>query len=126
SKNLLAIVLAIARQTSRHTSSFEEFEPRFNSRIQALADAHDLLVEQQWSGAYVDDLVRAQLTAFGLEKVALHGERIMLRTEDVQNIALALHELATNSSKYGAFSAAAGKVKIDWAREPADGGGRNL
>ena len=51
SKNLLAIVLAIARQTSRHTTSFEEFETRFNSRIQALADAHDLLVEQQWSGA---------------------------------------------------------------------------
>ena len=51
SKNLLAIVLAIARQTSRHTASFSDFESRFNSRIQALADAHDLLVEQQWSGA---------------------------------------------------------------------------
>ena len=51
SKNLLAIVLAIARQTSRHTTSFSDFESRFNSRIQALADAHDLLVEQQWSGA---------------------------------------------------------------------------
>ncbi len=63
SKNLLAIVLAIARQTSRHTTSFSDFESRFNSRIQALADAHDLLVEQQWSGARVDDLVRAQLAA---------------------------------------------------------------
>ena len=51
SKNLLAIVLAIARQTARHTTSFSDFESRFNSRIQALADAHDLLVEQQWSGA---------------------------------------------------------------------------
>jgi two-component sensor histidine kinase len=126
SKNLLAIVLAIARQTSRHTSSFEEFEPRFNSRIQALADAHDLLVEQQWSGAFVDDLVRAQLAAFGMEKVTIHGERIMLRTEAVQNIALALHELATNSSKYGALSAVAGKISIEWARETAETGERNL
>ena len=106
SKNLLAIVLAIARQTARHTTSFSDFESRFNSRIQALADAHDLLVEQQWSGALIDDLVRAQLAAFGMEKVTCHGERIMLRAEAVQNVALALHELATNASKYGALSVA--------------------
>jgi two-component sensor histidine kinase len=118
SKNLLAIVLAIARQTSRHTSSFEEFESRFNSRIQALADAHDLLVEQQWSGAYLDDLVNAQLAAFGTERVVSRGSRIMLKTEAVQNVALALHELATNASKYGALSVAAGKVSIDWERQP--------
>jgi two-component sensor histidine kinase len=126
SKNLLAIVLAIARQTARHSSSFSEFEARFNSRIQALADAHDLLVDQQWSGAFLDDLVRAQLTAFGMEKVVCRGERIMLRTEAVQNVALALHELATNASKYGALSAVAGKVNIDWAREPAESGERSL
>jgi two-component sensor histidine kinase len=126
SKNLLAIVLAIARQTSRHTTSFEEFESRFNSRIQALADAHDLLVEQQWSGAYLDDLLRAQLAAFGMEKIVCRGDRTMLRTEAVQNVALALHELATNASKYGALSAAEGKVNIDWAREAAESGERNL
>jgi two-component sensor histidine kinase len=123
SKNLLAIVLAIARQTSRHTSSFSEFESRFNSRIQALADAHDLLVEQQWSGAPIDDLVRAQLTAFGTEKIILHGKRVMLRAEAVQNVALALHELATNSSKYGALSAPPGKVDIEWERQPAAAAG---
>jgi two-component sensor histidine kinase len=126
SKNLLAIVLAIARQTARHTTSFGDFEARFNSRIQALADAHDLLVEQQWSGAFLDDLVRAQLAAFGMEKVACHGPRIMMRTEAVQNVALALHELATNASKYGALSVPAGKVDIDWARETGESGGRNL
>ena len=61
----------------------------------------------------------AQLTAFGTERVVTHGERIMLRTEAVQNVALALHELATNASKYGALSVPAGKVNIDWAREAA-------
>jgi two-component sensor histidine kinase len=126
SKNLLAIVLAIARQTSRYTRSFDDFEARFNSRLQALADAHDLLVEQQWGGASVDDLVRAQLSAFGMEKVTCHGDPVILRAEAVQNVALALHELATNASKYGSLSAPTGKVDISWAFEPADDGGRAL
>ena len=126
SKNLLAIVLAIARQTARHTRSFDEFESRFNSRIQALADAHDLLVEQQWGGALIDDLVSAQLSAFGMEKVTCRGARIMLRTEAVQNVALALHELATNASKYGALSTPNGKINIDWAMQDDESGDRSL
>ena len=114
SKNLLAIVLAIARQTSRTTTNFQEFEERFNARIQALADAHDLLVEQQWVGAALDDLVRAQLSAFGTERVTYGGQKVLLRAEAVQNVALALHELATNAVKYGALSVPDGRVTIEW------------
>jgi two-component sensor histidine kinase len=114
SKNLLAIVLAIARQTSRTTSNFQEFEERFNARIQALADAHDLLVEQQWTGATLDDLIRAQLSAFGTERIIVKGDRVMLRAEAVQNVALAIHELATNAVKYGALSVPEGRVHIEW------------
>jgi two-component sensor histidine kinase len=122
SKNLLAIVLAIARQTSRYTRSFEEFEARFNSRLQALADAHDLLVEQQWEGAALPDLVNAQLSAFGMEKVTSGGDKVILRAEAVQNVALALHELATNASKYGSLSAPNGRIDIHWAYEKAQQG----
>lgn len=126
SKNLLAIVLAIARQTARNTSNFEEFEQRFSSRIQALADAHDLLVEQQWSGAQVESLVRGQLAAFGMERVAMSGEPVLLRAEAVQNVALALHELATNASKYGALSVPDGRVSIDWAFNEGEPDQRSL
>lgn len=120
SKNLLAIVLAIARQTARNTRDFSEFESRFGARIQALADAHDLLVEQQWSGAALDGLVRAQLSAFGIERVTISGRPVMLRAEAVQNVTLALHELATNASKYGALSVAGGKVAVSWELEGND------
>jgi two-component sensor histidine kinase len=123
SKNLLAIVLAIARQTSRTTSNFEEFEQRFNARIQALADAHDLLVEQQWAGAALEDLVRAQLSAFGTERVTTSGDKVMLRAEAVQNVALALHELATNAVKHGALSVPQGRIAINWTPH-GDGGVR--
>jgi two-component sensor histidine kinase len=115
SKNLLAIVLAIARQTARNTKTFDDFESRFSARIQSLASAHDLLVEQQWSGAALDDLIRSQLSAFGMERVICHGDRVILRAEAVQNVALALHELATNASKYGALSVTDGRVEIEWA-----------
>ena len=126
SKNLLAIVLAIARQTSRTTQTFEDFEIRFNSRIQALADAHDLLVEQQWVGAALDDLVRAQLSAFGMEKVGYGGEKVILRAEAVQNVALALHELATNASKYGSLSVPEGRVAVEWSARGGDPDKRNI
>jgi two-component sensor histidine kinase len=126
SKNLLAIVLAIARQTARNTASFEDFETRFNSRLQALADAHDLLVEQQWGGAALGDLIRAQLSAFGMERVACRGDAIILRAEAVQNVALALHELATNASKYGSLSTRQGRVDISWAFERNESGERVL
>jgi two-component sensor histidine kinase len=126
SKNLLAIVLAIARQTARHTTSFRDFESRFNSRIQALADAHDLLVEQQWGGALLENLVSAQLSAFGMDKVNCRGAPVMLRAEAVQNVALALHELATNASKYGSLSVPEGRVAIDWAFQDDTDGGHSL
>jgi two-component sensor histidine kinase len=126
SKNLLAIILAIARQTSRQTANFEEFEKRFSARIQALADAHDLLVEQQWVGAALDDLVRGQLSPFGIEKVTMRGDRIMLRAEAAQNIGLALHELATNASKYGSLSVPDGRVAIEWTLGGTDPQNRTL
>jgi two-component sensor histidine kinase len=72
------------------------------------------------------DLVNAQLSAFGVEKVVCHGDPIMLRAEAVQNVALALHELATNAAKYGSLSAPNGKVTVDWAMEQAESGERAL
>jgi two-component sensor histidine kinase len=126
SKNLLAIVMAIARQTARNSPSFQEFERRFNSRIQALAAAHDLLVEQQWGGATLEGLASAQLSAFGLEKISMRGPPVRLRAEAIQNVALALHELGTNASKYGSLSVPEGRVEIDWALVPGESGPPSL
>src|SRR5262249_48129846 len=76
--------------------------------------------EQQWSGAQLDGLVRALLSAFGMERVAVSGGPVMLRAEAVQNVALALHELATNASKYGALSVPGGRVAVTWELEGGD------
>jgi two-component sensor histidine kinase len=68
----------------------------------------------------VEDLVRAQLAYFADlvgSRIAMHGPRLRLTAAAAQAIGLALRELATNAGKYGALSAGAGRVDVDWRLE---------
>jgi len=124
SKNLLAVVQAMARQTATGATSIEEFQRKFSARLQALSMAHDLLVSQDWRGASMHDLVRKQM-AYCLDveqgnvgdHALIDGPQIMLKPEAAQNIGLALHELAVNALTHGALSAARGRIEIRWRRE---------
>jgi PAS domain S-box-containing protein len=123
-KNLMAVVQAIAWQTAQRSAGFEDFEQNFTQRIEALARSHDLLVNRNWEGVVLEDLVRAQLAPFldsTMERLAAHGPALLLMPQGAQDLGLALHELATNASKYGALSVANGKIDIGWR---IDGGKR--
>ena len=121
SKNLLAVVQAMSRQTAAGAPSVEEFQRKFSARLQALSMAHDLLISQDWRGASMHDLVRAQM-AYCLDvakddigqHARIDGPRLMLKPEAAQNIGLALHELATNALSYGALSRPDGGVSLLW------------
>ena len=117
SKNLLAVVQAIAGQTARYSSDIEEFQGRFSERIAAMARSQDLLVGRNWTGASVADLVRTQLAPFAdarSSRVEATGPRLELKPNAVHSLTLALHELATNAAKYGALSVPDGRVAIGW------------
>ena len=117
SKNLLAIIQAMARQSSHGAQSFEDFQSAFASRLRAISHSHDLLVARNWHGAAVEDLVQMQLAPFlpnGSKSVSAEGPHIVLTPKAAENIGLALHELATNSAKYGALSLPSGEVAIRW------------
>jgi PAS domain S-box-containing protein len=125
SKNILAIIQAIATQTARTSRSIDVFQTRFSQRLQGMATSQDLLVNQDWQGVNLGALVRAQLRPFAEDvggRLAVIGPNMILKPDAAQSLGLALHELATNAMKYGALSNAAGKVRISWkiAREPAE------
>jgi len=117
SKNLLAVIHAIARQTASRTKSVEDFLDHFGARLVAIGCSHDLLIADEWHGASLRMLVEQQLSAhadrFG-GQIAIDGEDVMLKPEAVQNLGLALHELATNAQKYGSLSDPQGQVRIHW------------
>jgi PAS domain S-box-containing protein len=123
-KNMLAVVQGLTRMIARRSDSIEEFESRLRGCIQALAYSHDLLVQHDWEGATLDELVRVQLAPFGgldTGRVAVEGPEIYLRPQAMQSLGLILHELATNATKHGALSGKAGAVRVDWSRQAGNG-----
>jgi two-component sensor histidine kinase len=126
SKNLLAVIQGMARQTARHAGSVGNFLNLFGARLQALAASHDLLVRESWYGASLGELVRSQL-ASNMERcpeqIAIDGPDVALKPEAAQNLGLALHELAVNAAKYGALSVPDGRLSITWKSRDGAGGG---
>jgi two-component system CheB/CheR fusion protein len=122
-KNTLAVVQAIARQSQRTSATPQEFVQRFEGRIDALASAHNLLMQSEWAGADLEGLARQQLGAYATEsgsRVRIEGPAILLPPDLATPLGLVLHELATNAAKFGALSAPAGTIDLSWNVTPSD------
>ena len=121
-KNMLASLQAIVSQTIRRATSVEEAGTTLEARILAMSAANDLLISEQFESASLRALINRTLAPFGVDdsqRFRIMGEDLRLPPRLVVAFALALHELATNASKYGALSNAEGVVDIGW--EVVDG-----
>jgi two-component sensor histidine kinase len=127
SKNLLSIVLVVARATAG--AEAKEFAETFEERVQALAANQDLLIQSDWRGVDLNDLVRSQLAHFQDlldDRITLDGPPAAVMASASQSLGMALHELATNAAKYGALSNSTGRVAIAWRIGTDDKGSRRF
>lgn len=128
-KNLMAVILSMAKCTSETCSTVDEFEAKFASRVHSLAHSHDLLLKENWSGASLKGLFERQLSSFletSSKRVAIRGPAILLKPQAAQMIGLAIHELATNAAKHGALSNRLGRIDVVWWIALHSDGGKKL
>jgi two-component sensor histidine kinase len=117
-KNTLANVLSIVTLTRRRSKTLDEFADGLDGRIRALSATHDLLTQSDWSTTPIGAVVAAELAPYTRAEdgaLEMAGPPVELAPNDALSLGLALHELATNASKYGALSVAGGHVSVRWS-----------
>ena len=124
-KNSIGRTIAIVRQSSSGATTKEEFVESVTIRLRAMAAAQDLLVASGTDRADLADLIRSELEQLYGGKARpeiMHGPKVTLDAQQTLALGLAVHELATNSLKYGAGASPDGELKVTWTVESSDAG----
>jgi len=117
SKNVLSNVQAIVNLSQSDTP--EGLKSVIGGRIRAMSNVHSLFAETRWTGAELSAIATQELAPYLDEhgaRVRMEGPETLLKPDVAQAVAVILHELATNASKYGALSGAKGQIKLTWSR----------
>jgi two-component sensor histidine kinase len=121
-KNTLATVQAIAAQTFRGAADPEAVR-KFEGRLVALGQAHNVLSDEKWDSAELHEIVENVVEPYmakGNSRIHITGPSLRLDPRCALMMSMSLHELATNAAKYGALSNDKGEIFVDWA--PVDSG----
>jgi PAS domain S-box-containing protein len=112
-KNALALAQSIVRLT--RGDSVKTYVQSVEGRINALARVHTVLSLSSWQGAEIRKLIDEELAPYSTgDQISLSGSEVQLQPATAQTVALALHELVTNSAKYGALSTQSGRLSVGW------------
>ncbi|UAB78797.1 GAF domain-containing protein [Erythrobacter sp. SCSIO 43205] len=115
-RNILNLIRALVSQSSKDAASVSDFASIIGGRIAALASAHDNITRQQWAPAPIADLFETELEAYVADKndrLRLTGEAALVQPEAYTVLALVVHELVTNSAKYGSLCDSTGTINVD-------------
>ncbi len=122
-RNILSLIRGLIQQSRGSAGSVAEFGAIVGGRIEALARAHDQITVDRWEAAPLAALIAAEAQAYlsnKAERVRLEGPPVLLEPRAFSTMALVIHELMTNSAKYGALCDKAGSVRVTWQLD-ADG-----
>lgn len=118
-RNILGVIRGLIRQSQPDLPEVKEFVRLVDGRIHALARAHNQITDDHWGPAPLAALIDAEAAAFAADRqsaIIANGPPILLNPQAYSSIALVIHELVTNSTKYGSLSKE-GEVHIDWHRD---------
>jgi two-component sensor histidine kinase len=125
-KNLFAVVHSLVSMTARSAAGGDagEVVAKIGDRLGALAAAHAVGTDGSAGGSSLEALLRSLLAPYpqAEDRLAVEGPVLPLPNEAVTPLALALHELATNAIKYGAWSDEGGRVRVSWEAAPSEAG----
>jgi two-component sensor histidine kinase len=117
SKNMLALILAMARLTARDAIDVKSHLKQFALRVAGLAASQDLIVAADWESVDFSTLAAAEIEAVARsesERVKISGPAVLLTPEATQTLGMILTELALNAVEHGALSVASGEVELSW------------
>ena len=123
-KNILALIRSLSRQAKASSGSLESYANALEQRITALAAAHDLAVSNTMQGVSLRGVLETEMKPYLADdtmQVLMAGPIVGLRADVAPMIALVLHEVVTNATKYGALSTGEGIVKVNWSVDEEDG-----
>jgi len=122
--NLLSLVDVVARRTAANSETLPTFLERFNERLQSMARTHSYLIGSNWDRMSIRELIARQLQ-HGHDDLAgqitIAGPEILLGASEAQALSMAIHELTTNSLKYGALKDSSGRLEVSWSPQGAHG-----
>jgi len=126
-KNSLATVQAVARMSLVDSKTMQEARDDLLARMHAMSEVQNLLVEKSWNGSHVEAVSANAMKPFSYDvdaagRITLDGPRVTVTAKQAQTLSMALHELATNASKYGALSNDTGTIHIGWTYDQEGNG----
>jgi two-component system CheB/CheR fusion protein len=122
-KNIISTIGALATRMTRGAPSVPQFSEAFLGRLDSMARTHDLLTRGNWQGADLKQLVTGALRSYispDGNNIWIEGPELTLEPGAATTLGMVFYELATNAAKYGALSARAGQINIQWRLDTAD------
>lgn len=116
-KNMMAVTRSIARLSAKSAQSIEEYSRDFVARIDALSRTYTQLAQSDWLGLDLRIIIQDELSPFAgkdASRLKLEGPEVKLAVRSSKDVAMLIHELATNASKYGCFSTPTGRLDLRW------------